>query len=304
MPEDATLFAALQAGRQRFLELVAELRPELHRYAARMTGSVSDAEDVVQETLARAYYALSQVEQAPPLRPWLFRIAHNQALDHLRRYERRHAESLEAAAELPGDAETPESAFARQEATRLSLERFCELVPAQRSAVILKDVLGHSVEEIAAIVELSESAVKAALHRGRQRLRALAGEPSPPRAAARAHSPDLERYAALFNAGDWDGVRALLAEDVELDLVSRARRRGKGDVAIYFTAYASFTGCRVAPAWLARREVLAVFRDPQNPAPSYFVELGFSGGKLARIKDFAHVPYIAAEAKLDLGTPP
>ncbi len=74
------------------MELVEELRPELHRYCARMTGSVFDGEDVLQETFAKAYYALGQMREPPNLKPWLFRIAHNTALDFLRRYERSNVE--------------------------------------------------------------------------------------------------------------------------------------------------------------------------------------------------------------------
>src|SRR5581483_7196574 len=85
-------------ARERFLELVAELRPELHRYCARLTGSIVDGEDVVQDTLAKAYYAVSMASEIPPLRPLLFRIAHNTALDVLRRYEHRHVETM---AEVP-----------------------------------------------------------------------------------------------------------------------------------------------------------------------------------------------------------
>ena len=81
----ASLIATLEEGRRQFLELVADVRPDLHRYCARMTGSVTDGEDVVQDTLARAYYQLSELRELPPLRPWLFRIAHNRAIDHLRR---------------------------------------------------------------------------------------------------------------------------------------------------------------------------------------------------------------------------
>jgi hypothetical protein len=62
------LVTDLHAGRERFLALVADVRPDLHRYCARMTGSVCDGEDIVQETLARAYYALSEVNVLPPLR--------------------------------------------------------------------------------------------------------------------------------------------------------------------------------------------------------------------------------------------
>jgi len=70
-------------ARARFMELVAEVRPELHRYCARMTGNVFDGEDIVQDTLAKAYFALSEMGEPPPLRGWLFRIAHNTAMDFL-----------------------------------------------------------------------------------------------------------------------------------------------------------------------------------------------------------------------------
>ena len=87
MNEPDPLVSTLYEGRTSFLALVAHIRPDLHRYCARMTGSIADGEDIVQDTLARAYYALSEMEQVPELRPWLFRIAHNRALDHRRRYD-------------------------------------------------------------------------------------------------------------------------------------------------------------------------------------------------------------------------
>src|SRR5215510_11228050 len=162
------LVSQLQASRLRFLELVEGLRPDLHRYCARMTGSIADGEDVVQDALARAYYELSGLKELPALRSWLFQIAHNRALDFLRRYERRMGRPLEAASGAPADAaDDPEDALARDEAMRAAISRFSELVPVQRSCVILKDVLGHSVEEMAELLELSVPAVKAALHRGR-----------------------------------------------------------------------------------------------------------------------------------------
>ena len=73
--------ATLAQAREQFLGLVESVRPELHRYCARLTGSVIEGEDIVQETLAKAFYAMSQTLEVPPLRPWLFRIAHNTAID-------------------------------------------------------------------------------------------------------------------------------------------------------------------------------------------------------------------------------
>jgi RNA polymerase sigma factor (sigma-70 family) len=298
MTEKDPLVSALHEARSRFLELVAEVRPDLHRYCARMTGSVADGEDIVQETLARAYYALAEVESMPPLRPWLFQIAHNRALDFLRRYDRRMGQSLDAAGGVAsGEADDPEDAIARQEATRAAISRFSELVPVQRSCVILKDVLGHSVEEMAELLELSVPAVKAALHRGRERLRMLAESapreamPAPPAA-----SPAIARYVALFNARDWDTVRTMLAEDVRLDLVSRLQRSGRHDVSAYFTNYARVHDWHLVPAWLDGREVIAVFRNPADPRPSYFVELMMRDGFIVEIKDYRYVPYILNDA--------
>lgn len=123
------LIGDLRLTRERFATLVAEIRPELHRYCARMTGSIADGEDVVQDTLARAYYALAELDEVPPLRAWLFRIAHNRAVDLNRRYDRRNLEIDDAAAVDP--ALDPEDTLARAEALHAAVSRFVELAPAQ-----------------------------------------------------------------------------------------------------------------------------------------------------------------------------
>ena len=121
---------------------------------------------------------------------------------------------------------------------------------------MLKDVLGHSLDEIATLLDLTPPAVKAALHRGRARLARIE---TPARAQGRArHRRLVARYAALFNARDWDGVRALLAEDVRLDLVSRVQRAGKRNVGNYFSNYDRLADWHLVPAWLDGREVIAV----------------------------------------------
>jgi RNA polymerase sigma factor (sigma-70 family) len=151
-----------------FLALVGDLRPELHRYCARLTGSVVDGEDVVQDSLASAFVALKTLEAAPSMRAWLFRIAHNRALDLLRSRALRATEPLEAAAETPdSQAADPLEALMRQEALRTAVSRFVDLPTAQRSVVILKDILGHSLEDIAALLDTTVNAVKGHLARGR-----------------------------------------------------------------------------------------------------------------------------------------
>jgi RNA polymerase sigma-70 factor, ECF subfamily len=297
--------AELHAGRERFLELVADIRPDLHRYCARMTGSVSAGEDVVQETLARAYYALGEVHALPPVRSWLFQIAHQRSIDYLRRYDRRMGQPLEDIMNTAADeADSPEDAVAREESVRLAVSAFLELAPAQRSCVVLKDVLGHSVDEIAPLLEMTVPAVKAALHRGRERLRKRS-PPAVQQAAptARRASAAVSRYASLFNARDWDGVRAMLADDVRLDLVSRSQRAGKAAVGGYVTQYAAHAGWRLAPAWLDGREVIAGFRNEADQRPGYFIELALRDGLVVGIRDFRYVPYIAEEAAIELSDP-
>lgn len=68
-----------------FLETITQIRPRLHRCCSRMTGSVMDGEDVVQDALFEAYRKLEQYDESRPLGPWLFRIAHNRCIDWLRR---------------------------------------------------------------------------------------------------------------------------------------------------------------------------------------------------------------------------
>src|SRR5690242_11631857 len=152
--------------RARFMDLVADVRPELHRYCARMTGNVFDGEDIVQDTLAKAYFALTEMYEPPPLRPWLFAIAHNAAMDFLRRYERKHVDLV---ADLPDRADTEDTA-PDPGLVEAALSAFASLPPVQRSAIVLKDVLDHSLEETAATMGISVQAVKGALVRARANL--------------------------------------------------------------------------------------------------------------------------------------
>jgi RNA polymerase sigma-70 factor (ECF subfamily) len=250
--------------------------------------------------LARAYYQLSEFNELPQLRPWLFRIAHNLAIDHYRRGLHRKNESLEVAAYVADDElRQPDSVLARSQAVPLAVGSFLMLAPAQRACVILKDVLDHTLEEIAEQLGLSVPAVKAALHRGRTVLsESLATRAS--RGAPGSHSPTLVRYSELFNAHDWDGVRALLAEDVKLDVVSRAKAAGKRDVGRYFTNYERLANWHLVPAWLDGEEVIAVYPDRAAQSASYFVKIAIEGGKIASIQDFHHVDYILKGANFEL----
>lgn len=281
---------AIARAREEFLALVEGVRPELHRYCARLTGSVLEGEDLVQETLARGFFALGSLSAPPALRPWLFRIAHNAAVDHLKRPARSRTELHEdvaATADRVAGEVPPDPAV-----VRAALARFLVLPVLQRGAVILKDVLGHSLEEVAETLETTVPAVKAALVRGRLRLRSLADEERRFEAGQR---EDLQRYATLFNARDWEGVRSMIAEDCRLDLVSKAQRRG-AEVRQYFDRYAR-EAVTLRPVGLEGQVVLAAHVAGAE-SPAYVVVVGFEGDRVATIRDYRYVPYLVAEAEI------
>src|SRR4051812_36145033 len=97
---------AIAQAHDEFQALVANIRPELHRYCARLTGSVIEGEDIVQDTLAKAFFALATQFEQPPLRPWLFRIAHNAALDFLKSHGRKLTDPHADMADLVGFEDT------------------------------------------------------------------------------------------------------------------------------------------------------------------------------------------------------
>ena len=154
--------------------LLVAMRPRLHRYCARMVGSVIDGEDVLQDALTKAVEAHASAGSVGNPEGWLFRIAHNTALDFLRRRNRQ--EALRGLAEVDMIADQLDAVESRQIAAT-SLRTFMRLPVAQRSSVILMDVLGCSLKEICQVMDCSLPAAKAALHRGRAQLREIADEP-------------------------------------------------------------------------------------------------------------------------------
>jgi RNA polymerase sigma-70 factor (ECF subfamily) len=284
-----------------FERLLAGLRPRLHRYCARMTGSVIDGEDVLQETLVKAIEAFPHTGPLANVEGWLFRIAHNAALDFLRRRSRREGvqdgdEALEAIAD-------PDSEIERRQAAAASLRTLMRLPVAQRSSVILMDVLGHSLEEISEVLESTVPAVKANLHRGRRRLVELATEPDdrPPPVLAEADRRRLAAYVERFNARDFDALRAQLADEVKVEVVNRTRLNGGGEVGRYFGNYSQTTDWHLVPGLVEGRPAVVVV-DPGQPAgpPIYFMLIEWRDGRLLGVRDFRYARYVVDGAEHSL----
>jgi RNA polymerase sigma factor (sigma-70 family) len=288
------------ARHAQFLALAGELRPELHRYCARLMGSVIEGEDVVQDTFARALVALDELQETTPLRAWLFKIAHNRAIDLLRSRAIRATEPIELARWVV-DAESPdpEEILMRGDVVETAVSRFVELPIVQRSVVILKDVLDQSLEEIASLLDLTVNAVKAHLARGRARLETINAQP-PARSAPHPPSPAVARYVALFNQRDFDGLRTMLADDVRLIQSTYPQRTGAADVGMFFGIYSRSAPVRLAPAWLEGREVIAVYEDPVGVKPSYLMWLEWTHDRISFIRDYRHVRYVIDDADLVL----
>jgi len=272
--------------------LLAGMRPRLHRYCARMVGSAIDGEDVLQDALIKAVESHATAGAIGNPEGWLFRIAHNTALDFLRRRNRQ--EALRSAEEVDMIADPADAVLSRQIASA-SLRTFMRLPVAPRASVILMDVLGCSLQEICEVMDFSLPAVKAALHRGRTQLRELGEEPDdrPPPKLSDADRKRLGDYVAHFNARDFDAIRAMIADDVRLDLVNKTRMNGKAEVSRYFGNYSKAGDWHLVPGLVEGHPAILVF-DPNQPGsgPKYFMLLQWSADKVATIRDFRHAPYV------------
>lgn len=197
----------LRAAWQRYLDMVTPFRPVLYGTCRRLTGNTFDAEDLVQETLLRAFGTLGSLHQeVGNPRAYLLRAATHAWIDRLRHLEIERGHIPE---ERPGTTPRPEQAAEVRDAARTLLRR---LPPRERAAVVLKDALDLSLEETALVLETTVGAVKSALHRGRGRLQqpeeddTLAPNPDAPSAEL------VDRFVALFNAADKEGLAGLLLE--------------------------------------------------------------------------------------------
>jgi RNA polymerase sigma factor (sigma-70 family) len=270
-----------------FEDRLKALRPRLHRYCARMTGSAVSGEDVLQDSLVKALHARAQGAAVDNLEAWLFRIAHNASLDFLREKSRNTFVPLTEDVKV---APLPDA-----DIVAVSFQTFLRLPELQRCAVILKDVLGHSVDEIASIAGCSPPAAKSALQRGRVALRQLAQAPEDARLPliSDADRRKVTAYVHLFQSGDFDAIRAMLADDVQLDLVNRLQLQGRDKIGLYFTRYGEVTKWRFAFGAVEGQPAMLVF-DSTGPMekPAHFVLIDWTESQIIEIRDFLFAPYV------------
>ncbi len=271
-----------------FLETISQLRPKLHLYCARMTGSITDGEDVVQDVLFRAYRSLEMYDDSRPLEPWLFRIAHNDCIDYLR--SRGVREQAEAAAAKPEFVEPHE---APEQTVGLAIGRMVtSLPPKERACVLLKDVFEYSLEEIAELVDSTVGGVKAALNRGRTKLASGEAPSTAPRVSAPEHEQILQLYVERFNRRDWDGLRELISADARLLVADRYA--GTLAEAGYFGVYS-----RMKQIWRLsvgevdnKSAILLLNLRNGSWGIEGIIRLDISAdGRIERISDYQHCPW-------------
>lgn len=215
MTDTPDLSATVQASLHRFLDQFEPMRTDLYRYCRHLTRSPWDAEDLAQDTLARAFVTLGRMQEPPPNpRAWLFRVASNLWIDQLRR-------AREVAGRRTSEPSTSSDPRAAREAAGTLIS---QLAPQERAAVVLKDVFEFSLDEIAHTLSTSEGAVKAALHRGRGKLTALPVEEKPAPS-----SRVLDAFCAAFNAHDLDGLVKLLLDSASVEVVGASEEEQPGE---------------------------------------------------------------------------
>lgn len=297
---------AVAGDEHAFAQLVEPYRGELRVHCYRMLGSLTDAEDLLQETLLAAWRGLAGFEGRSSVRAWLYRIATNRCLNAIRD-GKRHApvepvppfqppepsrrsevtwlqpypDTLLAGIADP--APGPEARYQAMEAVELAfISALQRMPPRQAAALVLRDVLAFATGEVADLLGTTPTAVKGALQRARAALdHDATREPERERALGR-------RFAEAFTAADIDGVVALLTDDAWLSMPP-APHEYHGVDAIAGFLRASFTYDRrihLVPAKANGQVAYGAYLGEPVATPAGLIVLTTAGNRIQHITRF------------------
>jgi RNA polymerase sigma-70 factor (ECF subfamily) len=271
----------------RFVDAVAPLRADLHRYCLKLTANIWDAEDLLQDTLLRGFGAIgrgdlhgesSRVENP---RAYLFRVASNLWIDSVRR--RRE--------ETPTDTVSASPPLAAREAGEALFEH---AAPQQRAAIVLKDVFAFSLEEIAVLLNTTPGAVKSALHRGRENLMAAQRTNTPNHGASKEL---VDRFVDAFNKKNVPAMTAALLETTSIEV--HGVGGGRGNKGEWVTSSATYGGS--AACFDYEGEHIMVVFEPGSRDAAWINRFEEADGRISRAISYCFTPETLAHVCAELG---
>ncbi len=287
-----------------FTETIEGFRPELRVHCYRMLGSLTDAEDALQETMFAAWRGRDDFEGRSTLRTWLYRIATNRCLNVRRDQAHRvrpeplppftppapsrrgevtwlepFPDALLAA--VPDGAPGPEARYGMREAVELAFIAGLQRLPPRQTAVlILRDVLGYSAGETAGLLDTTATAVKGAL----QRARATLGAPRPVTAPTPEERSLTRRFADAFTVRDIDALIMLLTDDAWLTMPPAPHEyHGPAAIRGFLEASRSERALHLTPTRVNTQLAYACQLDDE---PAGLLVLTLRGGQIAGMTRF------------------
>ena len=289
----------------RYLELLDGFRPDLYRYCRRLTGNVWDAEDLVQDTLEQGFARLGLLSRRiDNPRGYLLRIASNRWISH-KRHERVERASLDAEGLAPQPVASPEHGATLRDAGAALLER---LAPQERAAVVLKETFEFTLDEIADLLGTTVGAVKAALHRGRERLRNADDAIAPRHPVSRAV---VDRFVEHYNRRDMPAMLALMLDTASIDMHGAEHFVGRKEFGrepgwFYYNFYNPFDGKPSAAVWetviLDEEPIVLVLNPRDNQlCVTSVMRLETCDDRISRLRVYAMCPDTISEVADRLG---
>jgi RNA polymerase sigma-70 factor (ECF subfamily) len=316
---------AVPATESEFSALAERHRRELHVHCYRMLGSFEEAEDLVQETLLRAWRGREGLERDDWFRAWLYKIATNACLDAIKRNDRR-VPSLGSfrdvpwlqpypdrlLAELAPAGDEPATAVVDRETIELTFLAVIQLLPPrQRAVLILRDVLDWPAREVADLLEIGVAAVNSALQRARETLRRrLPAGRREDWAAPEVSQSERELLQAFIDShesGDAAAAIAIIADDIRVTMPPNPLlfegREAVADLIESALVTDSFGEWRLVPTRANRHPAAASYlrRPGETTWIAFKVDvLRVVDGKIAEITTFDHALFEAFGLPLTL----